>query len=387
MERIDHMKLLPGMEDIGTEIMDRVLSEREAFDYFEYTEEDVMRVLEKESIDSEDFKALLSPAALLFLEQIAEKARSVTRRYFGNSIYLFTPLYISNYCENLCIYCGFNRENRIRRAKLDAEVIEKELVEIAKSGLQDLLILTGESRKMSDVDYIGQAVRMARNYFKTVGVEVYPMNSDEYARLRAYGADYVTVFQETYNTTKYEELHLAGNKRVFPYRFNAQERALMGGMRGVAFGALLGLDDFRKDAFATGLHASLLQKKYPHAEISLSCPRLRPIINHAEINPKDVHERQLVQIICAYRLFLPYAGITVSSRESANFRNHIIQIAATKISSGVSTGIGEHSADASDPQGDEQFEIADTRTTEEVFRAIVAAGLQPVMSDYVDTEN
>lgn len=387
MERIDHMKLLPGMEDIGTEIMDRVLSEREAFDYFEYTEEDVMRVLEKESIDSEDFKALLSPAALLFLEQIAEKARNVTRRYFGNSIYLFTPLYISNYCENLCIYCGFNRENRIRRAKLDAEVIEKELVEIAKSGLQDLLILTGESRKMSDVDYIGQAVRMARNYFKTVGVEVYPMNSDEYARLRAYGADYVTVFQETYNTTKYEELHLAGNKRVFPYRFNAQERALMGGMRGVAFGALLGLDDFRKDAFATGLHASLLQKKYPHAEISLSCPRLRPIINHAEINPKDVHERQLVQIICAYRLFLPYAGITVSSRESANFRNHIIQIAATKISSGVSTGIGEHSADASDPQGDEQFEIADTRTTEEVFRAIVAAGLQPVMSDYVDTEN
>lgn len=240
---------------------------------------------------------------------------------------------------------------------------------------------------MSDVDYIGQAVRMARNYFKTVGVEVYPMNSDEYARLRAYGADYVTVFQETYNTTKYEELHLAGNKRVFPYRFNAQERALMGGMRGVAFGALLGLDDFRKDAFATGLHASLLQKKYPHAEISLSCPRLRPIINHAEINPKDVHERQLVQIICAYRLFLPYAGITVSSRESANFRNHIIQIAATKISSGVSTGIGEHSADASDPQGDEQFEIADTRTTEEVFRAIVEAGLQPVMSDYVDTEN
>ncbi len=387
MERIDHMKLLPGMEDIGTEIMDRVLSEREAFDYFEYTEEDVMRVLEKESMDSEDFKALLSPAALLFLEQIAEKARNVTRRYFGNSIYLFTPLYISNYCENLCIYCGFNRENRIKRAKLDAEVIEKELVEIAESGLQDLLILTGESGKMSDVDYIGQAVRMARNYFKTVGVEVYPMNSDEYARLRAYGADYVTVFQETYNTTKYEELHLAGNKRVFPYRFNAQERALRGGMRGVAFGALLGLDDFRKDAFATGLHASLLQKKYPHAEISLSCPRLRPIINHAEINPKDVHERQLVQIICAYRLFLPYAGITVSSRESANFRNHIIRIAATKISSGVSTGIGEHSADASDPQGDEQFEIADTRTTEEVFRAIVAAGLQPVMSDYVDTEN
>lgn len=387
MERIDHMTLLPGMEDIGTEIMDRVLSETEGFDYFEYTEEDVMRALEKDSIGIEDFKALLSPAALLFLEQIAEKARDTTRQHFGNSIYLFTPLYLSNYCENLCIYCGFNRENHIKRAKLDPEIIERELCEIAKTGLQDLLILTGESRTKTDVDYIGRGVQMARKYFKTVGIEVYPMNSDEYAKLREYGADYVTVFQETYNPTRYEELHLAGNKRIFPYRFNAQERALMGGMRGVAFGALLGLDDFRKDAFATGLHASLLQKKYPHAEISLSCPRLRPIINNAEINPKDVHERQLVQIICAYRLFLPYAGITVSSRESANFRDHIIRIAATKISSGVSTGIGEHSADASEKQGDEQFEIADGRTTDEMFAAIVAAGLQPVMSDYVDTSN
>lgn len=387
MERIDHMTLLPGMEDIGTEIMDRVLSETEGYDYFEYTEEDVIRALEKQSIGIEDFKALLSPAALLFLERIAEKARDVTRRHFGNSIYLFTPLYLSNYCESLCVYCGFNRENRIKRAKLEPEIIDRELREIAKTGLQDLLILTGESRTKTDVDYIGRGVQMARKYFKTVGVEVYPMNSDEYAKLRAYGADYVTVFQETYNPTRYEELHLGGSKRIFPYRFNAQERALMGGMRGVAFGALLGLDDFRKDAFATGLHASLIQKKYPHAEISVSCPRLRPIINNAEINPKDVHERQLVQIICAYRLFLPYAGITVSSRESANFRDHIIRIAATKISSGVSTGIGEHSADDSEKRGDEQFEIADGRTTEEMFAAIVSAGLQPVMSDYVDTSN
>lgn len=176
---------------------------------------------------------------------------------------------------------------------------------IARSGLQEILILTGESKKMSSVEYIGEACKIARKYFKVVGLEVYPMNSDEYAYLHKCGADYVTVFQETYNSDKYETLHLAGHKRVFPYRLNAQERALKGGMRGVGFAALLGLDDFRKDAFATGMHAYLLQRKYPQAEIAFSCPRLRPIINNDRINPKDVHEAQLLQVVTAYRLFMP----------------------------------------------------------------------------------
>ena len=148
------------------------------------------------------------------------------------------------------------------------------------------------------------------------------------------GADYVTVFQETYDVDRYGELHLLGHKRVWPYRFDAQERALMGGMRGVAFSALLGLADFRKDALAGGLHAYYLQRKYPHAEMSLSCPRLRPIVNNGGINPMDVGERQLCQILCAYRIFLPFVGITVSSRESADFRNGIVRIAATKVSAG-----------------------------------------------------
>ena len=153
---------------------------------------------------------------------------------------------------------------------------------------------------------------------------------------------YVTVFQETYDADRYEQLHLLGHKRVWPYRFDAQERALRGGMRGVAFSALLGLSDFRKDALASALHVYYLQRKYPHAEMSLSCPRLRPIINNDKINPLDVHEKQLCQVLCAYRIFLPYVGITVSSRESAEFRNGIVKIAATKVSAGVSTGIGDH---------------------------------------------
>lgn len=208
------------------------------------------------------------------------------------------------------------------------------------------------------------------------------MNSDEYAYLHACGADYVTVFQETYNPDKYETLHLAGHKRVFPYRLNAQERALRGGMRGVGFGALLGLDDYRKDAFAAGCHAWLLQRKYPHAEISFSCPRLRPILNNDKIGPTDVGERQLLQVVCAYRLLMPYAGITISTRECARVRDNLVKIAATKISAGVSTGIGGHS-DAVEEKGDCQFEISDGRSVEEVFQALKQEGLQPVMSDYV----
>ncbi len=381
-KRVNHMEYMPGMEVLESDVMDQVVSSMEAYDYDKYTAGDVKRALDNTYRTIEDFAALLSPAAAPFLEEMARLAQKETRKHFGNSIYMFTPLYLANYCENYCIYCGFNCHNKIRRAKLNAEEIEKEMQAIAKTGLEEILLLTGESRKMSDVEYIGEACKIARKYFKLVGLEVYPMNSDEYEYLRKCGADFVTVFQETYNSDKYETLHLEGHKRIFPYRINAQERALKGGMRGVGFAALLGLDDFRKDAFATGLHAYLLQRKYPHAEIAFSCPRLRPIINNDKINPKDVHEPQLLQVITAYRLFMPFASITISTRERAEFRNNVIGLAATKISAGVSTGIGSHSDDSED-RGDDQFEIADNRNVEEVYEAIKERGLQPVMNDYV----
>ena len=235
---------------------------------------------------------------------------------------------------------------------------------------------------MSPVSYIGEAVKLARKYFRVIGIEIYPLNVDEYAYLHECGVDYVTVFQETYDDQKYKTLHLGGHKRIFPYRLNAQERALMGGMRGVGFGALLGLDDFRKDAFATGYHAYLLQRKYPHAEIAFSCPRLRPIINNDRINPMDVHEPQLLQVVCAYRLFMPFASITVSTRECARVRDNLVQISATKISAGVSTGIGSHVDDIED-KGDDQFEISDGRSVDEVYQALLSNNMQPVMSDYI----
>ena len=380
--RIDHMTYLPGMEDPHSDIMDKVIDAMNHYDYEKYTEADVRRALAHDNRTPEDFAALLSPAALPLLEEIAQEARRETRKHFGNSVYMFTPLYIANYCENYCIYCGFNCHNKINRAMLNPEQIEKEMQAIAETGLQEILILTGESRSKSDVKYIGEACKIARKYIRVIGLEVYPMNSDEYAYLHECGADYVTVFQETYNSDKYETLHLAGHKRIFPYRLNAQERALMGGMRGVGFGALLGLDDFRKDAFATGYHAYLLQRKYPHAEIAFSCPRLRPIINNDRINPMDVHEPQLLQVVCAYRLFMPFASITVSTRECARVRDNMVNIAATKISAGVSTGIGEH-ADDIEEKGDDQFEISDDRSVKEVYDALLAHDLQPVMNDYI----
>ena len=386
--RTDHMAYMPGMEVIDSDICGKVISQMDSYDYSKYTARDVISALGHETCSIEDFKALLSPAAEPFLEQMAQRACAETKKHFGNTVYLFTPLYIANYCENYCVYCGFNCYNHIQRMKLNMEQIEHEMQVIAHSGMEEILILTGESRSMSSVEYIGEACKLARKYFRMVGLEIYPVNTDEYRYLHECGADYVTVFQETYDRDKYETLHLMGHKRVWPYRFDAQERALMGGMRGVAFSALLGLSDFHRDALASALHVYYLQRKYPHAEMSLSCPRLRPIINNEKINPLDVHEKQLCQILCAYRIFLPFVGITVSSRESAQFRNGIVKICATKVSAGVSTGIGDHESkytgkDTGSAQGDEQFEIDDSRSLEKMYADISGEGLQPVLNDYL----
>lgn len=386
--RTDHMAYLDGMEQIGSDIMERVLSEMNCYDYTQYTTKDVKKALEHETCTIADLKVLLSPAAEPFLEEMAQRARAITAKHFGNTVYLFTPLYIANYCENYCVYCGFNCYNDISRMKLNLEQIEREMQIIQKSGMEEILILTGESRSQSNITYIGEACKLARNYFRMVGLEIYPVNTDEYRYLHECGADYVTVFQETYDSERYADLHLLGHKRVYPYRFDAQERALMGGMRGVACSALLGLSDFRRDALASALHVYFLQRKYPHAEMSLSCPRLRPIINNDRINPLDVHETQLCQILCAYRIFLPFVGITVSSRESESFRNGIVKIAATKVSAGVSTGIGDHESkyngkESDGTRGDEQFEISDARSLDVMYREIADEGLQPVLNDYL----
>lgn len=370
---------LPWMERIDSPVRERVLSAGMSYDPSIYTESDVRRAI-RDPPSVEGFATLLSSAAEPLLEEIAVRARELTRDHFGNSVCLFTPLYVSNYCSNRCVYCGFNSSNCIDRLRLSLDDVAKELDAIASTGLQEVLILTGESHERSGVDYICDCVRLAAERFAVVGVEVYPMNSEDYARVQEAGADYVTVFQETYDPQRYSELHLSGPKSVFEYRFDAQERALIGGMRGVAFGALLGLGDFRRDAFCCGLHAMEIQRRYPHAEISLSLPRLRPAANLDQT--AGVSEAQLLQVSLAYRLFLPFAGQTISTRERPGFRDGIVGLTATKISAGVSVGIGEHSGAG---HGEGQFIISDPRGVDDVVSSLLAHGLQPVMADYVRT--
>jgi len=380
---------IKDMEQIKSGIMEETLKAAAEYDPFKYTQDDALRALEGarknhgRGCSAEELGILLSPAAFPFLEEMARAAREEKLRRFGNSINLFTPLYISNYCENACVYCGFNTDNPIRRSKLELEEIEAEMKAIKATGLEEILILTGESAQHSSLEYIGGACALARKYFRIVGLEVYPMNCADYAHLKTQGADFITVFQETYDPELYGKLHPSGRKRNFPYRFNTQERALLGGLRGVAFASLLGLGDFRRDAYATGIHAWFIQRKFPHAEISFSCPRLRPIanINDIKFKPINVSEAELLQVICALRLFMPGSGITISSRENATFRDHACGIAVTRISAGVDVGIGGHSGASS---GDEQFEISDSRGVEEIYQILLSRGLQPVMSDYID---
>ena len=392
IEPTDIMAYLPGMEQIESDVCRQVMSHWQEYDATAYNAYDaaaVQAALAQPHCDIEDFKALLSPAAEPFLEQMAARASQETARHFGNTVYLFTPLYLANYCENYCVYCGFNCRKQIKRQKLSAQQMEQEMQLIADSGMEEILLLTGESRQMSDVPYIGEACRLARQYFRLVGLEVYPLNTAEYRYLHECGADYVTVFQETYDQAAYARLHLRGPKRVWPYRFAAQERALRAGMRGVACSALLGLADFRRDALASALHVYYLQRQYPQAEFSLSCPRLRPVGDEAAQLPPTLSERQLCQILCAYRIFLPYVGITVSSRESEAFRNGIVKIAATKISAGVSTGVGDHAQKyhqetaTADLTASEQFVIDDSRSLPQMYADMAAAGLQPVLNDYL----
>lgn len=378
---LDPFAYLPDMDVVGSPVLCEVLERAAAFDFDAVREADVRRALAADRLAPEDFGALLSPAAEPLLEEMAHAARAARTRWFGTTAHLFTPLYLANFCDNHCVYCGFNRDNDICRARLDRAGIMRELDAIAATGLEDILLLTGEDRARTDISYLAEAVELAAARFRTVGLEVYPMNVDEYARLHACGADYVTVFQETYDPALYGKLHLAGRKRVFPYRAEAQERALAAGMRGVAFGALLGLGDFRRDALACGLHAHLLQRAYPHAELSLSCPRLRPAPGMEGLRSRGVGERRLLQVMCAYRLFLPQAGLVISSRERAGFRDHAMTIAATKISAGVSTGVGEHAGGTE--AGDDQFDVADGRDVAEVSAALRARGLEPVMNDHV----
>lgn len=374
----------PSMDKIDTDIPKKIKSKLNELRGKKITSDMIKSSLEKERLDEEDLFILLSDEALEFLDLMGARAKRERFKYFGNNVYLFSPLYIANYCANSCRYCGFRKDSDIVRAQLDTDEIKMEMEALAETGIEDVLILTGEHGVKSSIDYIKGAVEQAHDYFREIGLEIYPANVYDYKILHKAGADFVTVFQETYNEEKYDYFHPFGHKRNIEYRMNSQERALLGGMRGVGFGALFGLANPIEDAFCLGYHASLIQKKYPHAEIAISLPRIRPT-HGADENLKLnlVSDEKLFQILLAMRIFMPFASITISTRESSDFRKLAVEYGASKISASVDTGIGHRSGNAKDTGGD-QFIINDTNSTEDVYKILKDIGMTPVFTDYIN---
>jgi 2-iminoacetate synthase len=347
------------------------------------TEGDVRRSLAKTSLAADDLLVLLSPAAAPFLEEMAARANRLTVQHFGRTIQLFTPLYLSNHCANHCVYCGFNATNAIKRSQLTLEQVEAEAAAIAATGLRQLLILTGESRAKASLEYLESCLTVLRRHFPSVSMEIYAMEEHEYARMVAAGIDGLTMFQETYDEVLYERLHPRGPKRDYRFRLDAPERGCRAGMRVVNIGALLGLGDWRKDALLTGMHAAYLQRHYPEVDIAASLPRMRP---HAgAFQPTSVvDDADLVQIMLAFRLFLPRLGITISTRENARLRDNLLPLGVTRMSAGVSTAVGGHSEEG-ETVG--QFEISDDRSVEAMCAMLRARGYQPVFKDWQPLED
>ena len=288
------------------------------------------------------------------------------------------PIYISNYCENHCLYCGFNKNNKIKRRKLTFEEIEIEARKISETGVKHILMLTGSSRVVSSPEYIKSAVIILKKYFPSVSIEVYSMTQDEYKTLVDVGVDGVCLYQETYDEKLYAELHPAGPKRDYCFRLDCLERACAAGVRTVNLGALFGLKDWHEEMFLAGLHAKYLQDKYPDVEVSLSFPRLRPE-KGGFTSPYAVDDTSLVQMLLAFRIFMPRCGITISTREPAYIRDNILPLGVTKMSAGSKTEVGGYSHDNA---GDGQFEISDSRSVEEIEKMIHSKGFQPIFKDW-----
>lgn len=349
------------------------------FDSFlkETADREVINVLDKDNLNWEDFLLLLSPTAEKHLETMARKAQELTLKNFGKVVFLYAPLYLSNYCINNCSYCGFSVVNDYQRKKLSILELEEEAKTLADKGIRDILILTGESRKHSPLSYIRDCVELLKKYFSSIAIEIYPLDTEEYAYLVENGVDGLTIYQEVYDQKVYNQVHISGPKKDYSFRLDAAERACLSGMRRINIGALLGLNDWQSEAFFAGLHARYLQRKFLGMEISISLPRLREHSGDFR-EKKEISDRNLLQILLAYRLFLPRVGINISTRESAYFRDNVLPLGITKMSAESTTVVGGYSSN----QGFEQFAIADNRKVSEVKDMLLQRGYQPVFKDW-----
>lgn len=312
------------------------------------------------------------------VEQLAKQAQNLTIQYFGRARSIYAPLYLSNYCDNHCLYCGFNKDHPIQRSKLTREQMHKEMEKLATNGIQSILLLTGESRSHSPVPYIKDAVEIAKNYFASINIEVYPMEKDEYHQLFLAGVDGVTIYQETYNQNRYRQLHLEGKKRDYHYRFNTPERIARSGIRSIAMGILLGLSDIADDVYSLFQHVAWMEKHYPGVEYSVSFPRLIPL-SDSPIKYTHVSDLTLVKLICLARVLFPRMGINLSTRERANMRDHAIMFGVTRISAASRTTVGGYcQQDNKDPQ----FDVMDHRSIPEIKNMLNQKGFDPVFTDW-----
>ena len=341
------------------------------------SEKDVETALSKSERNLEDFKALISPTAEKYLEQMAVLSNQITQKRFGKTIQLFAPMYLSNECQNICTYCGFSLDNKIRRRTLSTGEILQEVEAIKKMGFEHVLLVTGEANKTVGVDYFKKVLKIVKDHFAQISIEVQPLDQDEYESLIPLGLNAVLVYQETYNKGAYKKHHPKGKKSNFDYRLETPDRLGRAGIHKIGLGALIGLEDWRTDSFYTALHLKYLEKTYWKTNYTISFPRLRP---HAGGIPVvDMSDRQLVQLICAYRLFNEEVELSISTRESEKFRNNIIKLGITSISAGSKTNPGGY---AVEPESLEQFEISDERSPDEMVSIIREQGYDPVWKNW-----
>ncbi len=355
----------------------------ESFDFDGYfssvTAADIRASLNRDVPGVHDLLNLLSEKAAEFLEDMAQKANHLTCRHFGRTMGLYAPLYISDYCTNHCTYCGFNRSNPFRRRQLSISQIRQEAKVIADTGIRHILVLTGEAPDKTPLSYLEAAVRVLKEYFSSIALEIFPMDEPAYQALVTAGADSLTVYQETYDRKVYNAVHLAGKKADYAFRLETPERAASAGFRGINIGPLFGLADPFSEAFLAGIHARYLEQEFPDVEISLSLPRMTRALGG--IAPDHVlSDTGFVRIMLAWRLFLPRAGITISTRESPAFRDRLIHLGPTRYSAGSKTGVGGYAANSGDAI--DQFKVTDNRSVAEIRDMIYRSGYQPVFKDW-----
>ncbi|MCI6278279.1 MAG: 2-iminoacetate synthase ThiH [Bacteroidales bacterium] len=342
------------------------------------SDEDVLRALRNPTPGIEDFAALISPAGRNHLDEMATLCQKLSIERFGKVVQLYIPLYLSSYCTNSCVYCGFSLLNKIIRKKLTMEEIDEEIEAIKKLGYQHLLLVAGESPRHADADYYAEVIRKLRPHFAQLSIEVQPMSVEDYKKVVDAGVSSLSVYQETYNEANYKTYHPRGLKSDFRFRLETPERAAEAGMKKIGIGALLGLDDWYADAYCTALHLKYLEKRFWETRYSISLPRLRPEVGGFE--PKEpVDDKSMVQLICAFRILSQTTDITLSTREAAPFRDMAIRLGINSVSAGSSTQPGGYAH----PQKElEQFEINDSRTPEEMIAAIKEQGYEPVWKDW-----